>query len=91
MICQLFCFISATDKNLSETLKTHFVCSAGEDSSLLSHLEVCGGVTCPSYHQLLKKGFAGIFQASLLVRLWDKLIGGSSKVLVYVMACALFR
>jgi len=62
-----------------------------EDSSLLSHLEVCGGVTCPSYHHLLKKGFAGIFQASLLVRLWDKLIGGSSKVLVYVMACALFR
>jgi len=62
-----------------------------EDTSLLSHLDTCGGVTCQSYLHLMRRGFAGIFQASLLVRLWDKLIGGSSKVLVYVMACALFR
>lgn len=62
-----------------------------EEASLLAHLDSCGGVQCPQYQQLWRRGLAGVFQPSLLARLWDKLIGGSSKVLAYVLACALFR
>jgi len=62
-----------------------------ESGLLVSHLESCGGVRCPQFHQLWTSAFAGVFQPSLLARLWDKLIAGSSKVLAYVLASALSR
>ena len=63
-----------------------------EEVGLLSHLEEsCGGVRCQQYQQWWDSGFACMFTPSILARLWDKLIGGSSKVLAYVLACALFR
>ena len=62
-----------------------------EESSLLSHLESCGGLVCLHYHHLWTRAFAGVFQPSLLARLWDKLIAGSRVLLAYVLASALFR
>ena len=62
-----------------------------EEVGLLSHLESCGGLRCGQYQQWWDTGFSGMFTPSILARLWDKLIGGSSKVLAYVLACALFR
>ena len=81
---------------LATGLSTHSLheCLAGllaEEAALLAHLDTVGGLRCPQYHNLWDRGFAGVFQPSLLARLWDKLIGGSSKVLAYVLACALFR
>ena len=63
----------------------------GEDASLLSHLETIGAVRCDGYGALWERAFAGVFQPSLLARLWDKVIGGSIKILVYVLASSLFR
>ena len=63
----------------------------GEDASLLSHLETIGAVRCAGYGALWERAFAGVFQPSLLARLWDKVIGGSIKILVYVLASSLFR
>ena len=63
----------------------------GEDASLLSHLEAIGAVRCAGYGALWERAFAGVFQPSLLARLWDKVIGGSIKILVYVLASSLFR
>ena len=62
-----------------------------EESGLLAHLESCGGLRCPQYLHLWTSAFAGVFQPSLLARLWDKMIAGSSKVLAYVLASSLFR
>jgi len=62
-----------------------------EEPVLLSHLETSGVLRSLQYTQLWARGFAGIFQPCMLARLWDKLIGGSSKVLVYVLASAIFR
>jgi len=62
-----------------------------EEPVLLSHLETSGVLRSLQYTQLWSRGFAGIFQPCTLARLWDKLIGGSSKVLVYVLASAIFR
>ena len=62
-----------------------------EESGLLAHLESCGGIRCPQYHHLWTSAFAGVFQPSLLARLWDKMIAVSSKVLAYVLASSLFR
>ena len=62
-----------------------------EEASLLSHLESCGGLVCLHYHHLWTRAFAGVFQPSLLARLWDKLIAGSRLLLAYVLASALFR
>ena len=63
----------------------------GEEPVLLSHLETSGVLRSLQYTQLWARGFAGVFQPCMLARLWDKLIGGSSKVLVYVLASAIFR
>ena len=62
-----------------------------EEGGLLAHLESCGGVRCPQYRHLWTSAFAGVFQPSLLARLWDKLIAGSGKVLAYVLASSLSR
>jgi len=62
-----------------------------EEPSLLSHLEACGVLRSPQFARLWGRGFAGVFQPSLLVRLWDKIVGGSSKVLVYVLASSIIR
>ena len=62
-----------------------------EESGLMSHLESCGGFKCLHYLQLWTRAFAGVFQPSLLARLWDKLIAGSRVLLAYVLASALFR
>jgi len=63
----------------------------GEEPALSTHLETSGVLRSLQYSQLWARGFAGVFQPCLLARLWDKLLGGSSKVLVYVLASAIFR
>lgn len=62
-----------------------------EESGLVSHLETCGGLKSLHYLQLWTRAFAGVFQPSLLARLWDKLIAGTRVLLAYVLASALFR
>ena len=74
--------------------RSMFECLAnllGEEDSLLAHLEAIGAVRFDGYKSLWERAFAGVFQPSLLARLWDKVIGGSIKILVYVLACILFR
>ena len=83
---------SALRTGLQDT-RSMFECLAnllGEEASLLSHLETIGAVRCAGYESLWERAFAGVFQPSLLARLWDKVIGGSIKILVYVLACSLF-
>ena len=63
----------------------------GEEAGLLAHLETIGAVRCAEYQCLWERAFAGVFQPSVLARLWDKVIGGSIKILVYVLACSLFK
>ena len=63
----------------------------GEEDSLIAHLEAIGAVRFDGYKSIWERAFAGVFQPSLLARLWDKVIGGSIKILVYVLACILFR
>jgi len=62
-----------------------------DEPSLLNHLETCGVLRSLLFIKLFGRGFAGVFQPCMIVRLWDKLIGGSGKVLVYVLASALLK
>ena len=82
---------SVLESSVSDALLDCLVKLLEEETSLLSHLQSCGGLRCGQYQEWFSRGFAGIFQTSILARLWDKLIGGSVKILAYVLAAALFR
>jgi len=62
-----------------------------EDSVLVDHLRSLGLSSCPSYHLLLGGGLSKLLSPCLLPRLWDRLVGGSVKVLVYVLGAALTK
>jgi len=61
-----------------------------EDLVLYNHLDKIGALSLPFY-SLIGSGLAGRFSPVLLEKLWDKVIGGSVKVLVYVLVAALSR
>nr|XP_048695827.1 TBC1 domain family member 7 [Caretta caretta]XP_048695828.1 TBC1 domain family member 7 [Caretta caretta]XP_048695829.1 TBC1 domain family member 7 [Caretta caretta]XP_048695830.1 TBC1 domain family member 7 [Caretta caretta] len=55
-----------------------------EDNRLLVHLKACSAVSKLPYNLWFKKCFAGCLPESSLQRVWDKVISGSCKILVFV-------
>ncbi|XP_019378311.1 PREDICTED: TBC1 domain family member 7 isoform X1 [Gavialis gangeticus] len=55
-----------------------------EDSRLLMHLKTCSTMSKLPYNLWFKKCFAGCLPDSSLQRVWDKVISGSCKILVFV-------
>ncbi|XP_015284585.1 PREDICTED: TBC1 domain family member 7-like, partial [Gekko japonicus] len=55
-----------------------------EDSRLLTHLKSCSAVSRLPYNLWFRKCFAGCLPESSLQRVWDKVISGSCKILVFV-------
>uniref|UniRef100_A0A8C0FA14 TBC1 domain family member 7 n=1 Tax=Bubo bubo TaxID=30461 RepID=A0A8C0FA14_BUBBB len=55
-----------------------------EDSRLLMHLKACAAMSKLPYDLWFKKCFAGCLPESSLQRVWDKVISGSCKILVFV-------
>jgi hypothetical protein len=62
-----------------------------EDPPLAEHLAHTGVLAALPCAQLWARGLAQLFLPALLPRLWDKVIGGSVKILVYVLAAAVSR
>nr|XP_028593554.1 TBC1 domain family member 7 [Podarcis muralis]XP_028593555.1 TBC1 domain family member 7 [Podarcis muralis] len=55
-----------------------------EDSGLLTHLKLCSAMDHLPYNLWFRKCFAGCLPESSLQRVWDKVISGSCKILVFV-------
>ncbi|XP_045154615.1 TBC1 domain family member 7 [Echinops telfairi] len=55
-----------------------------EDSRLLSHLKTCSALPRLPYDLWFKNCFAGCLPESSLQRVWDKVVSGSCKILVFV-------
>ncbi|NXN06514.1 TBCD7 protein, partial [Indicator maculatus] len=55
-----------------------------EDNRLLMHLKACTAMNKLPYDLWFKKCFAGCLPESSLQRVWDKVISGSCKILVFV-------
>ncbi|XP_025920048.1 TBC1 domain family member 7 isoform X2 [Apteryx mantelli] len=55
-----------------------------EDNRLLMHLKACSAMSKLPYNLWFKKCFAGCLPESSLQRVWDKVISGSCKILVFV-------
>lgn len=55
-----------------------------EDGRLVSHLKACGALDKLPYNLWFRKCFAGCLPPSSLQRVWDKLVSGSCKILVFV-------
>ncbi|XP_062040625.1 TBC1 domain family member 7 [Lepus europaeus] len=55
-----------------------------EDSRLLGHLKTCSAVSKLPYDLWFKRCFAGCLPESSLQRVWDKVVSGSCKILVFV-------
>ncbi|XP_043831310.1 LOW QUALITY PROTEIN: TBC1 domain family member 7 [Dromiciops gliroides] len=55
-----------------------------EDSRLLNHMKSCSAITKLPYDLWFQKCFAGCLPESSLQRVWDKVISGSCKILVFV-------
>nr|XP_044992301.1 TBC1 domain family member 7 [Jaculus jaculus] len=55
-----------------------------EDSRLLSHLKTCSAMSRLPYDLWFKRCFAGCLPESSLQRVWDKVVSGSCKILVFV-------
>ncbi|KAG5849869.1 hypothetical protein ANANG_G00076270 [Anguilla anguilla] len=55
-----------------------------EDGRLLAHLRSCGALRRLPYGLWFRRCFAGCFPESSLQRVWDKVISGSCKILVFV-------
>ncbi|KAG9479238.1 TBC1 domain family member 7 [Eleutherodactylus coqui] len=55
-----------------------------EDSRLVTHLKACSALDKLPYHLWFRKCFAGCLPPSSLQRVWDKLVSGSCKILVFV-------
>ncbi|XP_069816273.1 TBC1 domain family member 7 [Dendropsophus ebraccatus] len=55
-----------------------------EDSRLVTHLKTCSALDKLPYNLWFRKCFAGCLPPSSLQRVWDKLVSGSCKILVFV-------
>uniref|UniRef100_UPI00358FDE83 TBC1 domain family member 7 isoform X2 n=1 Tax=Myxine glutinosa TaxID=7769 RepID=UPI00358FDE83 len=55
-----------------------------EELRLLQHLKVCGALVRLPYSRWFRRCFAGSLPNSSLERVWDKVISGSCKLLVFV-------
>jgi len=63
----------------------------GEDPVVLEHISSLHILPSLPFSNLWGQGLSQLFHPTLLPRLWDKVIGGSVKVLVYVLAAAFNR
>ncbi|XP_054840840.1 glucose-fructose oxidoreductase domain-containing protein 1 isoform X3 [Eublepharis macularius] len=59
-------------------------CLSLEDSRLLTHLKSCSAMSQLPYSLWFRKCFAGCLPEPSLQRVWDKVISGSCKILVFV-------
>ncbi|XP_057345032.1 TBC1 domain family member 7-like [Manis pentadactyla] len=55
-----------------------------EDNRLLSHLKKCSARSKLPYDLQFRRCFVGCLPVSTLQRAWDKVVNGSSKILVFV-------
>ncbi|KAM3928014.1 TBC1 domain family member 7-like [Leptodactylus fuscus] len=55
-----------------------------EDGRLVAHLKACGALDKLPYDSWFRKCFASSLPPSSLQRVWDKLVSGSCKILVFV-------
>ncbi|XP_012885914.1 PREDICTED: TBC1 domain family member 7 isoform X2 [Dipodomys ordii] len=55
-----------------------------EDGRLLSHLRACSAVSRLPYDLWFRRCFAGCLPESSLQRVWDKVVSGSCKILLFV-------
>ncbi|MBN3298959.1 TBC1 domain family member 7 [Amia ocellicauda] len=55
-----------------------------EDSRLLNHLKSCNAMNKLPYNLWFRRCFAGCLPETSLQRVWDKVISGSCKILVFV-------
>ncbi|XP_056409584.1 TBC1 domain family member 7-like [Hyla sarda] len=55
-----------------------------EDSRLVTHLKTCSALDKLPYNLWFRKCFAGCLPPSSLQRVWDKLVSGSCKILLFV-------
>ncbi|KAG8442391.1 hypothetical protein GDO86_011256 [Hymenochirus boettgeri] len=60
----------------------HYLCL--EDNKLVTHLKAIDALEKLPYDLWFKKCFAGCLSATSLQRVWDKLVSGSCKILVFV-------
>ncbi|XP_044151222.1 TBC1 domain family member 7 isoform X1 [Bufo gargarizans] len=55
-----------------------------EDSRLLTHLKTCSALDKLPYNLWFRRCFAGCLPPSSLQRVWDKLVSGSCKILLFL-------
>ncbi|XP_073446075.1 TBC1 domain family member 7 isoform X2 [Dendrobates tinctorius] len=55
-----------------------------EDARLVAHLKACNALEKLPYNLWFRKCFAGCLPPSSLQRVWDKLVSGSCKILLFV-------
>ncbi|XP_026856836.2 TBC1 domain family member 7 [Electrophorus electricus] len=82
------CFVSQFNHKFGDTIPhlpkslEHFL--SQEDSRLLAHLKASGSLAVLPYTLWFRRCFAGCLPESSLLRVWDKVISGSCKILVFV-------
>ncbi|XP_051511615.1 TBC1 domain family member 7 [Myxocyprinus asiaticus] len=82
------CFVNQFNHKFGDSIPhlpkslEHFL--SQEDSCLLSHLKMSGGLDSLPYSLWFRRCFAGCLPESSLQRVWDKVISGSCKILVFV-------
>lgn len=82
------CFVNQFNQKFGDSVPhlpkslEHFL--SQEDSRLLAHLKTSGSLVMLPYSLWFRRCFAGSLPESSLQRVWDKVISGSCKILVFV-------
>uniref|UniRef100_A0A3B1IRC4 TBC1 domain family member 7 n=1 Tax=Astyanax mexicanus TaxID=7994 RepID=A0A3B1IRC4_ASTMX len=82
------CFVNQFNHKFGDSIPhlpkslEHFL--SQEDSRLLAHLKTSGSLVLLPYSLWFRRCFAGSLPESSLQRVWDKVISGSCKILVFI-------
>ncbi|KAL7888726.1 hypothetical protein AOLI_G00037000 [Acnodon oligacanthus] len=82
------CFVNQFNHKFGDSIPhlpkslEHFL--SQEDSRLLAHMKATGSLVMLPYSLWFRRCFAGCLPESSLQRVWDKVISGSCKILVFV-------
>ncbi|XP_005995269.1 TBC1 domain family member 7 [Latimeria chalumnae] len=82
------CFVNQFNKKYGDSVPhlpkslEHYL--SLEDSRLLTHLKTCSAISKLPYDLWFRKCFAGCLPEPSLQRVWDKIVSGSCKILVFV-------
>ncbi|XP_030626520.1 TBC1 domain family member 7 [Chanos chanos] len=82
------CFVNQFNNKFGDSIPhlpkslEHFL--SQEDSRLLAHLKASGCLSALPYSLWFRRCFAGCLPETSLQRVWDKVISGSCKILVFV-------